>query len=440
MSRPRPPTGRAPLAWLALCACAATPPAGLYPVLSAADTDPRAGYERPEPLRASAFLPGSLRQGPWHRVQEEVGSDGFRRLYRIDSEFGPFEAAGDLDLRLRVQEIGALAALVELEPSAAFAAARERAEREPFVARFALVERPAAEVEGMPPAAWQEVLRIAARPPSERSASDAATRLLVLVFERAKREVARRLAISPYSLEPRLQRPLNRVAWACAAGGLRPESVPSLAPASVAPTPEDILPPSRLAGLVGHDSPEDLRRRNRIELALMGVPEDSIQALLAHPAWSPRQQTALVESLGALDGARERGIYVEAALQSETPGDTLFYLMGAVVLGYHHREVAPFERLVRLGPRLVGGTTAGGHLVVPAQVDLLLWTRPVEDFVNGLAAADLPGLQPGGRELWLSGGLSPTARREIEARGVTVVDGVFERVFERLAEPPLPGG
>ncbi|UCE84954.1 MAG: hypothetical protein JSU66_11420 [Deltaproteobacteria bacterium] len=425
-----------------LLACAgAAPPRGTLPVLTPADTDPAAGYERPRKLRASDLWPPEVVRGPHHRVLESVSTDGFLHIYAIDSDFGAFEAAGDLSLRLHVQDIRALAALRDVAESAAFRAARSRARTQPFVARWNLVTAPVEALVGMPPEAWREVLRIAGLSPGERSPDEVRVRRGVAAFEATKRRLARRLGVNPYSLNGVLQVELNRVAWVCAAGGLSLERLPSLAESSLAPQPEDVIPADRLARLYQFDSPEDLRRRNRIELAVMGLENAMIDAFLEHPAYSPRQQTGVVESLVAIEPARDRAAYVKVALRAATPADPVLYLMNALLLRAHHQHVAPVERIVEVGPRIAAAYTEERKLVVPAQVDYLLWTRPTERFVRRVAQADPAELEITAREIWLSGTASALARREIERLGIRVVERSFEQTFRRLAPAEdAPGG
>lgn len=419
-----------------LCACASPPPDGALPRLGPEDTDPALGYEQPPVLRAGDVLQPELARGPHHRVRDDVGSDGFLRLYTIDTDWGTIEAAGDVELRLHVQAIRSIAALDAVAEGRDFEAARERAVAEPFVARFALVEEPVTDLHGMPPAAWEEVLRIAAVAPDRRSADESGVRAAALAFGAAKRQIARRLGVSPYAPLAPLQRELNRVAWAVSAGGLEPARVPALAESSVAPRPEDIFPAERLAELYRSDSPEDLRRHNRIELSVMGVPADVMEQFLSHAAYSPREQTGVVESLVLMEPARDRGEYVRVALRAGSRRDAWFYLVNSAILSFHHHRVAPLERLIALDGRVAAAYTRERRLIVPAAVDELLWTRPVERFAQTLASTQLPGEPIEARELWLSGSLSPTARSHLEALGIRVVEDVFARVFQRLEPPP----
>ncbi len=421
-----------------LVACApAGPQGGSLPRLTAADMDPALGYEPAPTLRASELFPPEVVTSRHHRVREEVATDGFFRISVIDSDFGRFEAAGDIELRQRVQEVRALAVLERLREVDAYVAAGLSAAEVPFVARWQLVEQPLDMIEGVPPEAWQEVLRVAAMNPDNRTLEELALRRAVLEFEAQKRRLASRLAVNPYSPNRPLQRELNRTGWTLSAGGYALDSVPSLVESSVAPLPEDVLSAERVERLFNRKSPEDLRRRNRIELAVLGVPAEEIEAFLAHPAYSPRLQTGVVESLVALEPARDRGDYVRVAMLAQSPRDAFFRTMGSLILRFHHLKVAPIERLLVLNGRTPAAYTSEAKLIVAAQVDYLLWSRPVDRFVRALADAQVPNARVESREIWLSGNASRKARREIEARGIAVVEGVLERMVPRLTEESM---
>ncbi len=426
------------LPWLLATGCTGSPDAGLsapLPVLSDEDTDPRAGFERPPVRVASELLPPEVVEGPDHRVREEVRSDGFRHLYVVESRFGDFEAAGDLMVRKRVQEVRALAALEAIWKEKE----REGGPRRLLAtvdyqlsAKEQWIAKPVDTLLGVPESSWQEVLRIANLDPAERSEKELRLRDEYVNFETKKRLIAARLGVDPYTRNPALQRQLNRSAWAIEAGKLDAERVPPLRQTSVAPMPEDVVPSERLLRLLHGDSPEDLRRLNQIELLVMGMDRELVDAFLASSAFTPRHHTIFVESLVSLEPARDRQKAVEVAARAETPSEALFQLGAAQILRIHHEQVEPLDRLVALGSRFTAGTTADGRLVVPAVADYLVWSRPVERLVERLAEVGIDGVPVQRRELWLSGKLSPKARREIEARGVGVVEDAFQRVYERL--------
>jgi hypothetical protein len=416
------------VACLAL-ACAA-PPAAVsrhtLPELAPGDADPALGFE-PLPERSAAeLLPAALRAGPHHRVRDAVGSDGFLHVYRIDSEFGSFEIAGDELLRQRVREIDALASLRAAQAEGGFAAAVARAEERPFIGRWRLASEPSESALGMPDEAWRELLAIDETAREERSDASHAALREYLRFEKEKRLLAERLGVDPHVRHAALQRELNRVAVACYAGGFARERVAEGAEPEAGVERPFADEDQRLAMLLGRDSPEDLARWNRIELAALGVSPELAARALAHPWLTERNRTILLGSLAALEGVANRSALVEAALHASSETDALVYQRVAELLRGIHERVAPIERLGSDG-RFVRAYLAGGLRVTPIEVDELLWTRPTARLADAGAGPD-PGVVR--RELWLTGTASPRTRAELEARGF----GVVEHAFSRLGE------
>ena len=419
------------LLWLTLLgvACAAPPDLSgrhTLPELEPGDSDAALGYEEPPRFLGREVLPDVLRVGPHHRVTDPVTSDGFLHVFVVASDFGRFEVAGDAMLRQRLGEITALAALRGAARNTAFAPALERAAQRPFVARWNLAREPSSSALGMPDEAWRELLAIDAKARAERGEDESGALATYLRFERARRRLAERLEVDDHARNPALQRELNRVALAMFAGGF---------PLSRVPLPEGAPPSShrpfaaedaRLASLLSDDTAEDLRRVDRIELAVLGIPPELAARALEHAWLTPRHLTILVASLVAMDGAANRRALVEAAVNARSETDALVYQRIAEMLRAVHEHAAKIARLDS-GGRFVRATLVDGRRITPVEVDRLIWTRALERLVANAAdpAADSFG------ELWLSGSASPRARTELAARGFVVVERAFER-FERL--------
>jgi hypothetical protein len=408
----------------------------VYPELDAADTDPQAGYESPPVLRASDLLPPELISGPHHRVEEAVVTDGFTHTYTIGSDYGTFVVTGDDMLRTRVREIEAIAALDEASGTEEFAKAAGRALASPFVATYNLVTDPVGSITGVPRGAWDALKRTGDLTGGERSELEDGSFRELIGFGRVKRKLARELGVDPYSSNEELQKRLNRHAWAAYAGGLPGLFVPFTSAddgaerAGVASTSE-----ARLEDLLRHYSPEDLRRLNRIELAVMGIPEELTERFISHPWYSPRHATLLIGALSALDLASDRAVFIEQAVAAESEDDAFFYQRVAQMMRAYHERRDGIRRIVPLGRRAVAGYTEHHALVAPFLADHAVWTRPTADFARRLAGAELEDADVARKELVLSGTLSEKARSEIEALGIDVTD----RAFERLEPAPEPG-
>jgi len=84
---------------------------------------PVAAQQRYEPaavLSASKILPPEMLSGPNHRVQERVTNDGIVNIYKVDSRFGTFNAVSTAMLRVRIQEINAMAVMEQLKGTKEF--------------------------------------------------------------------------------------------------------------------------------------------------------------------------------------------------------------------------------------------------------------------------------------------------------------------------------
>jgi len=405
----------------------------VLPALTAADVDPEAGFEPLPVLRASELLPPELLRGPHHQVREEVASDGFLHLYVIDSDFGRFDVAGDDLLRVRVHEIGALAQLAEMQKRDEFAKAMAQGLKSPFVAAWNLIRDPVDSIVGIPQTAWETVKKTAEISRRERGELEDSGFREFIGFEAKKRELAFQLGVDSYTSNRVLQKEMNRFAWAAYLGGLPFAFVPfqgeEARPEDVGPSAAD--PDERLREILRSYAPEDLRRLNRIELAVMGVPEELAQHFLTQLWFSPRHATILVGSLVALDPALDRASFVETSLQAGSEADARFYQGAAQLLRAWHEEQEPVTR-VASQRRAVMGLTEEGELVVPLILDHAVWSRPAADFAERVAEAK-SRLGAGEVHLLISGTLSERARDELSQRGFAITENAFARLAPHVA-------
>lgn len=401
----------------AAAACSTTSPPvperTSLPVLVEGDTDATLGYETPPVLKATDFLPTELREGPHHRVGDEVRTDGFMRVYQVSTPFGEYTAYGDDALRGRVAEIEALAQLRERSAGAEFGKAVKRSLASPFVATWNLVTRPSDSEHGVPEEAADAL----------RGASTGSThRTEFFGFAQRKRELAFELGVDPYTSNAGLQQALNRFAWVSTVGGFG----------------ERLFTPGRRdrgAEIVRDFSPADLRRLAHIELAVMGIPEDTADAFLAHPWYTPRQQAELVGHLAALDLVANRRALIDVALGAASEEDANLYARSAELLQAYHENVAPFELLAPFRGGTVVGFTRDARLVAALPLDYAIWTKPAHAYANTLQRVTFDdGRSIDAREVLVTGSFSAKARRKYENRGIAV----REHALETLRPEPAP--
>jgi len=369
-------------------------------------------YETPAALRASELLPPELREGPSHRVAESVETDGMLRIYQVETPFGAFEARGEDMLYARIREVRALDALREIGQKPEFLAAEERVGPSPFASGRSLGNGATGTLGGVAPGGGAGLpgLRGPVAPGGDFLGALAG-------FETTRRSLAHDLGVDPYSDNEPLQRALDRHAWAMSAGG-------APAPAPLAPG-DAALYGERADEMLRDYSAEDLERINRIELAVMGVPEPLREAFIANPSFSPSRETVLVDALAALEGTEDRATFIEAAAQARTGEEARDYQRMAELM----RSVADQEGGLARMERMAGGVAArasDGTLLVPVRADHALWTRGMAQLAETLAHESGEAAGATKTRILFSGTVSPTTRAQIERLGLSLAEDAMD--------------
>ena len=403
-----------------------------------------ADYETPPVLEAADLVDASLLSGPHHRVDAEARNDGFMNHFQIRSDFGDFSAESEELLEIRVREVGALAKLAEISKSEAFADALKRSIAKPVTAVKNVATDPVGTLKGVPEGlnkkfkglyykakktskkVKQEVEEeLEDDEPSEQPAAEAEagesksttdqtvdTVKKYAGWEGAKRQVAASLGIDPYSTNPVLQAELERLASAAFAGGLTFKfTMPSVSGLSVV---QDVN------AMVYQTPPAELERLNDKALKDMGIDSKTRFAFFDNGRFTLSLETRLVEALKRLSPAQGRGALIDMATGAETELEARFFTDAAELLAGYHQRVGPLRELVAAANDEVGRVLAGiaesGTLVVAGPVDYLIWQEGMEGGGPLSAYAQ--------RELWVTGRVSPRAKKELAARGWTVKEEV----------------
>jgi hypothetical protein len=392
-------------------------------------------YETPPVLRASEILPADLVSGRHYRVAQEVRNDGYMNHYHISTDFGEMTAYSNANLRKRIEEVAAIAAMAQVEESSEFTNAMQQAGKMTLTGLENLATDPWGTVSGAAAGIGRifqgvgESLTGQAPPRSQGEGSQAEN---LIGFSKVKRQVASKFGVDVYSSNPILQKRLNDLAWASYAGGMSLRLAVSAVPGagmaiSASTTMQD------LNEQLTTSSPSELRKLNAEKLRAMGVQSDLVDLFIDTTAFSPREQTLFVAALRGLRGASGVGLLVKVAVRTDRPEQAFFRQQQAQMYAGFEKKSGGIQRFVELG-NLVAGVTRDGRLVVCAPVDYLVWTRSMAEFAEGAndrVRAVVPGVRR--KELWVTGQLSPLALESIKARGWIV----HEHSHELLKGFPL---
>jgi hypothetical protein len=373
------------------------------------------GFEVPKVLKTGDFLPPDLIKGKNYTVDEHVTTNGFENTYLITSDHGPFQPLGTDMALIRIQEFAAIAQMEEMKKGEQFATAAKNATKSPLVAAGNLVTNPVDTVTGIPKGVWRYATRVGEMVRGRRGEMEDSVAKELIGFGGAKRKLAGQLGVDAYSSNPVLQRNLNSLAWAAYAGGMTITAgfVAIRAASTVASL--SVMGASRVEGLnkmLLDNSPEDLRKLNRQQLAKMGLDGNAIDLFLRNPWFSPRHRTVLVEELAGMEKTKNRKKFITLATTAESEQDAFFFQRVAQLMRGYHETQSPIQEIDLIGGLAVG-YAANDALVVPLVVDQGWWSAE-----SAVLAKTLDERAPKDKkkQLWVTGKLSPRLVEELEAR------------------------
>ncbi len=382
------------------------------------------GTEEPPILSAKEILKPDFLAGDGFTVQDEVPTSTGRNRYLITSEYGEFEADGNIMLERRIREVAAIRKLKEVSRTDEYKKALKAAARSPLVVAKDVVTNPVGTITGIPKGlfrfanrAGQSVKeRTQGRERSQYEDSNAAS---LVGFSKAKRTIAIQLGADPYSSNETLQRELNGIAWATFAGKMTFSlaTMPIGGAAGLALTGTGLT--NTLNQTLVDLAPADLRLRNLKAMLAMGCDRAMANRFNNSTAFSPSVQTAIVMNLETLNGVANRAAFVDLAGSEATDeGDALFYLGTSRVLAELHAK-KPLARLQQVG-RIPVAVQKDGRAVVAIQWDYAAWTDKAANFIGLLQASDF-GKKNTGLTIAISGDASPLAQQKLKEENIELV-------------------
>jgi len=393
-------------------------------------------FESSATLKASHILPPELRSGPDYQVKERVINDGYMNIYKIDSKYGEFTAVSTARLRKRTGEIHAMAAMDQVTATKEFIDSFKEGGQKTLGGAKDLITNPIKTttdaVSGV-----AKVLRMGADNLWGHTRSEAEEGRFkdMIGFSRVKREYAYEFGVDVYSRNEPLQVRLNKIAWAGHAGGLTMAGamVPVTGGVGVA------ISVSRLSRTFNEISrstpPTQLRRENEKRLQAMGINQDLVELFVNNATYTPREQTLLVLALAEMSGVANRATFVKFALATENTDVTLFRQRQAEMYAGYHRTVEPIQRFEVFG-RFLAAHTGSNKLIGNLPMDHLVWTEAMVKIIK--RANDLVNELGGitAKQLWVTGTVSPLARKELTQRGWQIFEQSEARLLEMVKSYP----
>ena len=420
-------------------------------------------FEAEPEYRADQLVEPSLLTGPSWQIDPIVPVRGYLAQFRLATDYGYLQVQGRAELAERIFEIEVVEQLTALSRSRAFVEAVEHSGKDIGQMLKRIGTQPLKTLKSIPSGLMRSI-RSKWRLIKEetRKARDSAAEELTedddrpgvgpqapevrererdwwersaqstgklakrwIGFSGARRDLAKRLGVDPYSRNPLLNRELDRVAWASLAG------TKSLGAAidTITPGVRSTLSWSRKLDHVVWDlDPVALGQQQRDRLRALCGEEPMIDKAMHQGALSPSQWQRTIDTLEAMRVER-CGALLTLIATTETDAESR-YLVRALELLEANRDPGAAIDLIFVGQSLVARIDMR-LLVVPLPLDVLSWTEPVAALFNDDELLRLP------HEVWLDGEATGLAQRELTRRGFSLRLDLPRRTQVTL---PMPQG
>jgi hypothetical protein len=385
-------------------------------------------FDFPEVRPTSEVVPPALMHGPHYQLGPTVRTFTFMNQYSVTSDYGPFSPPSDARLRRLVREIAAIAELKKIHESDAFAEATVEAGKGVVQGAQHLINDPVGTIGGVPEAVFSVFGRVSESVKrGGRSQYEDSVAQNLLAVSSFKRDYAKKFDVDVYSTNEVLQKELNSVAWASAAGNLTLSAASMITGATVLQVASGVRTLETAKNIVNALPASELSRRNREALRQMGASNVVADRFLQNRLLSPRHQTVIVEAMKTLRGIPGRTAFIQYAAQADSEDAALLFQEMSELLAGYQRVVAPIRRL-DIYFNIPVAYTGQGLAVILLPIDRLLWTDRSSAIANSFAQSLPKPLPAQHLEVWLTGDASELARDGMRQRGITLVEHVRDRL------------
>ncbi len=377
-------------------------------------------FEQAATLSATDLLPPHLLSGPIFMVEQEVRNDGETNHYTVRSPLGDLTAAGRDELEASIQELRALALLLDTDKGTGAIVGFNQGLKGVVVSPYKTVKRvvfnPLYAIEAVP----GELVDYAGNIASVTDLVKYGPRVFIrrsLGIDGARKALARRLQVDSDTDHEALRAEIQRVGWGYWMGGL----VPNLGEQYI-----DLeLDLSTQVGNVGESNlgraVRVLRREvfpiaARRVLRKMDVSKEETRAFRNHPHFSGRMREHLALALRAMKETQDRPHVVTWANTATSEYTAHQMVRFSQVFAVHHATESPVLAFHTQDDILLI-ELAEGKMVLPLTQDYQIWN---EAAANRITAAKAMVAARGAHlsmDVWSTGSVSPRFADELAMLG-----------------------
>lgn len=331
-------------------------------------------FEAPPVQLASQVLQKAA-TGPGYRVRPDVRSDGFLRIYQLETAQGVEEVVGDGLLKLRLSELRALAALDSLKADQSFLEGLKEAAKRPADFVKSAVQDPLGTTKSTVSGVGRLFGRIGQGVENVVTGNTGSPDELLKAVtgaDRSRRELAVALNVDPYTTYAPLSDKLTETASVTTAGKWTVTAITALIPGGIIAQAAGTA--DSLRTMIIDSTPTELEERAIGALRNAGARSGDISAFVRNPNYTASERVVFAYRLQAMTNVQGRDLLVSRAASAQTRDEAYFQLRKVVLSETYHRTIARFT-----GFRSVAGypvaIRADGAAALVAPLDMVAWTE-----------------------------------------------------------------
>ncbi len=374
-------------------------------------------FETPPEQDASVVLNGRD-AGPGYLVLSPVRGDGFLRIYEVQTDLGVERLSGDGLLKLRLHELKILSALRQMETEQGFLDGLKEAAKRPV----GFVESTVTDPVGTAKSTLTGVGRMFGRigkgveqAVTGEAGSPAELAKAITGQARAKRELAVKLGVDPYTTYRPLSEALDQAASVSTAGSLTVGALLAFVPGGTLTQAVGTAESFRTSLI--DSTRNELEERTAEVLRESRISETVIAQLAANPYFTPAERAAIAYQLRAFSVVDGLDQLVARAAEARSRDEAYFQLRRLVLTRYYDEKIAGLASI-----KLVAGFPIAlrrdGIAAVVMPLDLAAWTKTTatafSSLNEGLASLPFP---PTSVDFVMTGDITEMAAERIASLG-----------------------
>jgi hypothetical protein len=373
--------------------------------------------EKPAAMSAAALLGPSVK-GPNWTVAETVRSDGFMRLYSVETPYGGFQVNGQRRMTERLHELEALHKLEQMSSTKVFAEALAEAGLAPIRFGRDLILDPV-ETTGNLISGIASMFDRAVSEVENSGASRDDFVESVAGVKKAMRILAAELKVDPYTDFTPLRDGLADVARVIAAGDLSVSAAISAIPGGAGIAVSATSTASTLADPIRDKSSAEIAEIVTKKLKPLGVDEDVIEVFVENRAYSPADTYAIADALQTLNASNAEA-FVRRAANADSADVAKFHRYRAELLAKHSAKLGELKEFYVVSEFALS-RNAKGALVAVFPFDDLAWTESAAKRLSDMSLEIATRSETQAPVLATTGKLTTAAATEMKKRGWKVV-------------------